>query len=112
MSELVASLEKQLEDSKAVIEQQKLLSKLNENYEFRKLFVEGFCRDEAARCVRLSVDVTLDAESRADALGFAQAAGYMMRYMNALHQMGEIAKRDIPRIEEALEEARAEEASE
>jgi len=73
MSE-VAQLENQLEFNKHLLEQKTRAERLARNMDFRKIILEGFCRDDAARYVQESADPSLSAENRADALNMAQAS--------------------------------------
>lgn len=111
MSEIV-KLEKQIEAAKEIKAQRDLMLKLVGNREFKKLIIEGFCRDEAARFAHLSTDPNMTAEARADSLGSAQAAGYLKRWINAIIIQGNMAERELPEAESILAEMRAEESNE
>lgn len=110
MSE-VDQLETQLEFNKHLKARRLSAERLASNSDFRKLVLNGFCRDDAARYVQESADPMLNAEQRADALALAQASGHFKRYMQLQIQMGATADRNIADIEEALTEARAEEGA-
>jgi hypothetical protein len=105
----VQGLEQQLEDAKALIERRNLAIELANSRAFRILVMEGFCRDDCARFVHESTDPGLTPLQRADALQSAQAAGALKRFLQAQFQMGGVAERDLPELEENLAEARAEE---
>lgn len=104
----IQALEHQIENAKAVVAQRDLMIKLSANREFRKLIIEGFCRDEAARFVHLSTEPGLNEQDRADSLATAQAAGHLKRWMNAIIMMGNRAEGDIIQCNETLEELRQE----
>jgi hypothetical protein len=108
MSE-VEALEQQLKDTKTLMERKKLALRLAKNADFRKLVLEGFCRDEAARYVQQSVNPALKEDERADALGMAQASGHLLNFLSMQIQMASVAERDLPNLEEAITEARASE---
>jgi hypothetical protein len=108
----VNRLEQQLEDNRQLMKLRDMALKLSENREFRKLILEGFCRDECARYAQLSADPALKAEERADALGMAQAAGHLRRFLSVTVRMGHTAEAQIADLEQAIEEARAEEGEE
>lgn len=91
------------------IKQRDMALKLKDNYEFRKLIIEGFFVTESARLVHLSSDPSLGPQERADALNMAQAAGHLKRWLNVMIQQGDYAAADLPNIEENLTELRAEE---
>lgn len=111
MSEIV-QLQAQLEFAKSVVEQRDLVSKLSGNREFKKLIVDGFCKEECARFTHNSTDISMSVEDRADSLGMAQAGGYLKRWMNFLIIMGNRAEQDIVQMNETLAELRAEEKAE
>ena len=64
---------------------------------------------ECARYAQVSGDPNVDATGRADALAIAQAAGHLKRYLSVVVQMGNHAENEIVNIEQAIDEARAEE---
>lgn len=111
MSE-VAQLEQQLEFNKQLRTRRLAAERLANNHDFRSVVLHGFCRDDAARYVQESGDPLLTADQRADALNMAQASGHLKRYLQLQIQMGGMADRNIADIEEALVEARGEEAEE
>lgn len=104
----VQGLESQLERNRELIERRNLAIKLSSNRDFRRLILEDFCVKEAARLVGESADPVLDPKQRADALAMAQAGGHLRRFLSMMIQMGAVAERDMPDLEEALSEARAE----
>ena len=104
----IEALQHQIEEARAVVEQRDLMSKLANNHEFRKLIIEGFCRDECARFLHVSTDPNIAEDDRRDALGSAQAAGYLKRWMNALIMMGNHAASGIVEMQEMIAELRAE----
>jgi len=105
----VLKLEQQLKDAKEGVELYQALERLSKNRDFKRIVLEGFCEADAARCIRLSVDPTLDETTREDAIRMAQAAGYLKRHMRAIDQMGQMYLNSIPELEDALHEARVEE---
>jgi hypothetical protein len=110
MSEVtVAQLEEQMEFCKHLQANKEMAERLAHNHDFRKLVLEGFCRDDCARYVQESGDPFLNNDQRADALHMAQAAGHLKRYLSLQIQMGGTAARNLADLEEAINEARAEE---
>lgn len=105
----VEELERQRNDAKDLIHRRQAALRLANNPDFRLLILDGFCRDETARYAHLSTDPALTPEQRADALGVAQASGYLKRYLSITVQMGAHAEREMPELEEAIDQARAEE---
>lgn len=108
MSEVYA-LEKQLADSRALIEKRELALRLYNNSDFKELIIDGFCTKDCARYAQSSADPALGANGRADALGLAQAAGHLRRYLSVIVSMGNQAESQIPNIEQSILEARQEE---
>lgn len=108
MSEVYA-LEKQLADAKIAIERRALALKLYNIPEFKKLIIDEFCTTECARYAQLSAAPELGPNERADALGLAQAAGHLKRFLSVVISMGNQAERNEEDLERAILEARAEE---
>lgn len=106
---VVEGLEQQLSDAKEMVARGDAARKLAGNREFRKLVLEGFCRDDCARFAAQSADPALDPQQRADAMAMAQAGGHLRRFLSAQIQMGETARRELTDLETELEEARSEE---
>lgn len=109
MSEVkqLSALETQRENENQLIEARRMALRLADNYEFRKLILEGFCEKEAARYVQASADPALKPEERADALAMAQASGHLKRYLSIIVQMGAHAERTRPELDAAIEDERA-----
>ena len=106
----VTQLEQQKSDFKAAIEKRGMASRLMKNRDFRKLILEEFCTAECARYAQASADPNLSKDEQADALALAQAAGHIRRYLNVVDQMGNHAENMMGRLDDAIDEARLEEA--
>lgn len=106
---LVEQLEQQIRDAKVLIEKRHQALRLSENSDFRKLFMEGYFRDDAARLVQLAGDPALTKEQQADSLSMAIATGHAKRYLSMAVQMGAHAEESLPDMERELELLRAEE---
>lgn len=104
----VSYLEKQREEFKEHMAKRDAALRLFNNPDFKLVIVEGFMLHEAARYVQTSCDPSLDADKRADALALAQASGHLKRFMSVTVQMGNHAEHELPSLDSALEEARAE----
>jgi hypothetical protein len=111
MSEVFA-LEKQLAGFKKAVELKAIAERLAQNPDFKKLIMEEFMVNEAARYVHTSADPAMNAEQRADALAIAQAGGHLKRYLSVIMQMGFSAENQMVSLEEAIEQARLEEDAE
>lgn len=107
----VNQLETQRRENDKAIELRELAIKLSTNREFKKLILDGFCLEDCARYVQLSADPSLNAEQRADALGLAQAAGHLRRYLSMLIAQGNRAEHQNAELDAVLDEARLEEAA-
>lgn len=109
---LVQDLEFKLDRIKQFREQANAALRLTQNQDFRKLILEGFCRDEVARLMSMATDPAItDPNVRASCLDAAKAGGVMKRFLARLIDQADEAERDIPQIEEMLAGARAEEAA-
>lgn len=97
-----AQYEHDIAKAKDQIEFAKSLAWLEGNKHFRRVFTEGFMRDNAARMVGMSVQLGLSPEDRAHSLGTAQAAGFLAMWMSVQHQMAEQAQRDLESAEANL----------
>lgn len=108
----VTQLENQLVAAKELVRRRHLALKLATIPEFKELILDEFMVKEAARYVHSSADPALKAEERADALNMAQAAGHLKRFLSVTVQMGAHSEREMPSLEAAIDEARAEEGGE
>lgn len=109
MSEVsVENLENQLKAESSLIELRDMAIKLSGNREFKKLILEGFCGTECARYAQESGDPMLDERQRADAMAMAQAAGHLKRFLSITVVRGNMAADNVQGLNEALDEARAE----
>lgn len=95
---------KKLKDSVAYAED---VRKLMGNALFRKIIMEDFCIQSAARYVQESCDPLLTAEQRADALALAQAGGHLKRWLDITLRMADTSERSILDVDEELEKLRA-----
>ncbi len=103
----VEALEEQLKDEKLRVERRDAILRLAKNPDFRKVIIEEFCRNQCARYVHESGDPSLPAEQRADALAIALSAGHLKRFLNVNITMGDVASRTVIDLNQAIEEARA-----
>lgn len=103
----ILALEHQLTGAKEAAAVHDMAMRLSKNKDFQKLILDGFCTKECARYAQMSKDVAISDRDQADALGYAQAAGYLRRWLQVINMGGVKAKGDIPSIEAALDECRA-----
>ena len=109
MSE-VSQLEKQKEKFKGQIALGEIAERLASNPDFKKLIMDEFCVQECARYCQLSADPALSPVERADSLALAQAAGHLRRWLSVQIQMAAQHRAQLVDLDEAIEEARREEA--
>lgn len=104
----VTSLHQQLEAAKVLADRGQSLRRLLSNRDFRKIILEGFLRDDAARLVQESVDMSLTEFDRANALALAQASGHLKQFLLVVEQRAEKAEGDILDLTGELDSERAE----
>lgn len=109
MTEL-EQLEGQKAKNDSFIKRGEMAVRLANNRDFKKLILEEFCIHECARSVHISSEMTMSAEDRADALATAQAAGHLLRWLQAVKAIAFMAEGQLSGIDQALDEVRAEEA--
>ena len=105
----VDQLEQQLKGYKELAENRAAALRLFENSDFKKVILDQFMVQECARYAQTSGDPNMDANARADCLAIAQAAGHLKRYLSVVVQMGNHADGQMKDLEDAIDEARAEE---
>lgn len=101
--------EKQIRDLRKEVADFADLEKLVANPLFRKVILQRFCVEECARYAQLSADPSLPSDAaRADALGIAQAAGHLRRWIQVMQRQAELARGTIHDLEQNLEILRQE----
>jgi len=80
--------------------------------EFKRLVLDGYFRDEAARLAHLLSDPNISEEIRAHVNRDLLGLGAFKRYLHVLVQLGHRAENEIEEARDALEEMRAEEGAE
>jgi cation transport regulator ChaC len=108
----VTQLETQLKTAKELVRRRQMALALSNVPAFKELIIDDFMTKEAARYVQSSADPALKPDERADALAMAQASGHLKRYLSVIVQMGAHSERELPALEQAIDEARAEEGGE
>lgn len=109
MSE-VAQLEHQRESFKEQIQNRDMAIRLATHPDFKKLILQEFCVNECARYAQQSANPGLSDREQKDALAIAQAAGHLRRFLSVMIQMGNNAENQMVDLDEALAEARRDEA--
>lgn len=98
----IQKAEKDILVNKQLIERRETALRLWKNPDFKKLVVEGFMLEDAARYVQESVDNLMEPHMRADALAMAQASGHLKRYLSLAVTMAENAEQRIIDAEELI----------
>lgn len=104
----IAQLEEQRDHNKRIAEQGEAHDRLMKNRDFRKIILEGFMVEQAARYVQESADPALTDRQRADALGIAQASGHLKRYLQIQRLIQDQAADRVVACDAAIEEMRQE----
>jgi hypothetical protein len=107
MSE-IANIEAQITDLQELVEKKDLALKLENNREFKKLILDGFCEADCARFARNSGDPAIPKDQREDSLFMAQAAGHLRRWLSITVRMGLRAEDEIQQHQATIEEIRVE----
>ena len=108
----VTHLENQKTQAKELIARREAAIRLHSNPDFKKLIVDGFMLEEAARYVQLSQDPSLEPHQQTDALRLAQASGHLKRFLQVTIQLGNTAEGEMGDLDEMIEEARIQEDEE
>lgn len=111
MSEII-KLEREIEETILAKAKKDRMERLLLNADFRELILKDFCTDECVRYVGMSISDKIDEDGRRDALGHAQAAGYLKNWIQVQCQIGNIGESKIPEMKDALAQLRAEAAAE
>ncbi|QYW01841.1 hypothetical protein CPT_Piffle_076 [Stenotrophomonas phage Piffle] len=104
----IESLTRQLDGAKAAQKKLAAMERLFKNKDFKELILQDYCINEAARLVHASLSPSFDTENQKKFLTMAQACGGILLWAEAQETLLNTQVRQIPDIEEALEEARQE----
>lgn len=104
----IEQIELSIEQAKGLIERARLARQLAKNPAFKKLVLEGYFVDEAARLAHLVSDPALSQEHRQFVFNDINGVGALKRYFSVIIRMGDQAERDLAEAELELEEIRNE----
>lgn len=104
-------IELSLEHAKELVAKGDMALKLASNREFRKLIMEGYFKEEAARLVGLMAEPAM-AQHRNEIHESMIAVSGLQAWLRNVVRMADVARAEIVDYEEALDEARAEDAAE
>lgn len=107
MSE-IEQVELSIAEAKKAVEKAKIARRLSTNPDFKKLILDGYFVEEAARLALLSGDPALPEEYRGHVMRDLHGPGALKRYLSTMVQMGDIAEKEIEEHQETLEELRDE----
>ena len=105
----IEQVELSIEAAKEMVERGKMAERLADIPEFKKLVLDGYFVDEAARLALLSSDPNLSEDIRGHVMRDLQGVGAFKRYLSTLVQLGRQAAQEIEEAEVTLSEMRAEE---
>lgn len=108
----IHEIELSIEAAKEMVARGELAVKLANNSAFKKLVLDGYFVDEAARLVHLFSDPNLNDEQRAMVERDLIGIGAFKRYLQTVRQIGQMAEREISDAEYELEGLRMEGADE
>ena len=106
----IQEIEVSLADARAEVERGRAVDRLWAHPDFKKIFIEGYFRDEAARLAMLSSDPGLRPEMREAILREMNGVGAVRRFLLSIQRMAQTAAHHVSEAEEALDELRAEDA--
>jgi hypothetical protein len=104
----IQEIELSMDHAKELVERKNAVLKLSNNREFKKIVLDGYFKDEAARLAGLSADVTVKA-NRDDIFLAIQGISTLRQYFQMIVRMGEVAESELAEYQETLDEARANE---
>lgn len=104
----IKEIELSIEHAKEIAERGEMAEKLATIPEFKKLILDGYFRDEAARLAHLSSDPALDETSRGHVFRDLSGPGALKRYLSAMVQMGRNARAEINEAYRTMDEIREE----
>lgn len=105
-------IEVSIEEAKKFVARADDVRTLSDNPSFKRLVMEGYFVQEAARLAHLSSDPTIDEKIRGFVMRDMAGPGSLKRYFQTIINMGNSAASEIRQSEEALEDIRSEEAGE
>lgn len=102
----IQEVELSIEHAKKLVERKAQVEKLTSNREFRKIILEGYFVDEAARLAGISGDPMHKAH-RDEIILSIQGISSLRQYMHTIVRMGQVAENELFEHVEMLDELRA-----
>lgn len=107
----IQEIELNIKQAQELVNLNTSLQRLRNNRDFKKVFLDGFFKDEAVRLVHLKADPSMQSpEYQAAILKQMDGIGAIRGYFDMIEHQGQMAAQAIEADEEALEELRQEEA--
>ena len=107
----VEALQLTLDQAKELVSRRDMALKLENSRAYKTLILDGYCKDEAVRLVRLSADHSVAQHAEEIQLAI-KSISMFQQFMQNIIRVGDIAERELENYEEELELARKEEAYE
>lgn len=108
----IEQVELSISEAKKSIEMGKMAEKLAINRDFKKVVMDGYFVDEAARLVHLLGDPRLNQEGRESVLRDIQGLGAFKQYLQNKVREGHMAQDALEEHQETLDELRDEDGEE
>ena len=99
-------IEISIEQAQKLVDRKNQIEKLTSNREFRKVIIDGYFNEEAARLAGIAGD-PLHARDRDDILLCIQGISKLRLYLSNAIRMGQMAESELHDHNELLEEMRA-----
>jgi uncharacterized protein (UPF0147 family) len=108
----IEQIELSINEARKMVERGRMAEELSMNSAFKKLVLDGYFVEEAARLVHLSSDPNLPENIRNVVTRDMAGPGAFKRYLSALVQMGHMAAQEISDAQHTLDEIRQDELNE
>lgn len=102
MTEL-SELQEHKKELLSVIERADMVERLQNNKDFQEIILKGFCTEEMKRCLSLAIAENADASLRELGNQMAKSSMVLERYLATIQNFGNIAKTELPEIDEEIE---------
>jgi len=111
-SDQAREIEVSIEDAKKIVQRMEALARLEKNRDFKKIFLDGYFKEEPARLAGLSGSPELlesDNISMDELWSMTRAIGHLRNYLINVHRMGRAMEAQMKQAQEFLDSAEIEE---
>lgn len=109
MSSEATEIQLNIDEARKMVENARALERLQSNPDFKRIFEEGYFREEAIRLVHLKSDAHMQSpEKQASILRDVDAIGSLIQYLNNIFHTGNMAQDAIAEGEQALDKLHSE----